>query len=128
MTDTPPSSPDNNKWLNENWDKLLFGIIGLVASGTAGFFGGTYSVRNELSQLSIAVNKNTTEIAYIKPRSERVPDLLTSVDTLRNEIEGLKTQNIISAQTRELISQKDDLIRQYTLEALMEIVANLESN
>jgi hypothetical protein len=70
------------KWLTENWDKVLAGVLSTIVGGLIGFFSAISTLDKEIADLRIEYNKDIEEL-----KAKEVSDLKTEVSLLKERLD-----------------------------------------
>jgi uncharacterized membrane protein YccC len=103
-------------WLKQNWDKVLFPVIGIVISGIAGFYAGIISINSSITALGERTAKIETELASaIKPKITSVDQHTLDLLAFKRDLDFLQKQTDLAVQTNKLLDLRIEQERQTTI-------------
>ena len=110
-------------WLQNNWDKLLFPLLGVVISGVVGFYAGIVSINSSISALAERTTRIETEMgSVVKPKLPAIDQHTSDIFAIKRDVEAVQRQTDLSVQTNKLLDLRIEQEHQITINALRDMI------
>ena len=112
-----------NKWLSENWDKVL----AMVISGIIGFFSAIITINWELAEIQNSLSAIDALIPVIQKDIDDLKKKTEDIPLIVREVESVKQMNDTADQMNRLLNLKSQTERAAAVTELRKMIAEAKA-